>query len=367
MKSFFHTPELYFLSHSVGCLPKTTPSFVNEVFFQIWQELGGGAWPGWLDTINAFREEMAIFLNVTQADICPQTNVTSALTKIIYALPSRPKRKIILLTEQDFPTVGFALKQAERAGYELRFVKGDVADIQNWHNAMDDGVQLVHITHALSNTSHLLPVGPICEYARKLGIFSIVDIAQSVGIVPVPLARWQADFATGTSVKFLCGGPGACFLYVAPEMVRQCRPIDVGWFSHENPFELDIHQFRYAPDALRFFGGTPSPAPFGAAVNALQFWQDNHEEAAHSTQKALTHLTDVVPETVLVSPKRAEQRGGTLVLAPTDSEAFSNALVKSGIKYDTRKEGFRFSVHGYTPKDDIEHLRDILKTFFKQG
>ena len=51
---------------------------------------------------------------------------------------------------------------------------------------------------------------------------------------------------------------------------RQLEPVDVGWFSHEDPFEMDIHSFRYANDARRFWGGTPSIAPFVCAAASLR-------------------------------------------------------------------------------------------------
>ena len=365
MHQFFHVPNNYFLSHSVGCQLKTLPQYMQQSFFDPWKNSDGDAWPVWLDTLNLFRTELARYLGVKQSDICPQTNVSSALTKVLYSLPKRVDRKTILLSPSDFPTIGFALKQAEKSGYQLRFVKGDITDVQSWEDAMDDSVQLVHITHAISNTSQLLPVKDICSLAREKEIFSIVDIAQSVGIVPINLANWDVDFSIGTGVKFLCAGPGACFLYVNPNIIERCEPIDVGWFSHENPFEMDIHNFKYAPDALRFWGGTPSPAPFTSALHSLQFWQKTeNKNAAKITQTYLSHLSNSIPDTALISPRNESMRGGTLVVAPHNRQDLRKALAEQNIKHDERQEGFRFSVHGYTPPEDVHLLKSIFEDLF---
>ena len=365
MHKHFHVPNKYFLSHSVGCLPVTTPAFMQSAFFDTWGAAGGNAWPAWLEILNDFRAALAAYLGAAQSDICPQTNVSSALTKIFYSLPQRTGRKVIVLSPNDFPTIGFALKQAERAGYKLQFVKGDITDAQNWKDAMDDSVHLVHITHAISNTSELLPVGKICKLAKDKGIFSVVDIAQSVGAVPIHIPNWQPDFVIGTSVKFLCGGPGACFLYAAPSVVGDCAPIDVGWFSHENPFEMDIHNFRYAPDALRFFGGTPSSAPFASALGALNIWQAIGSENVYKrVQEQLTDLSGAVPSAVLISPKNPGTRGGTLVISPQDRTPLRAALAVAHIQHDERNEGFRFSVHGYTPPQDVDALKQVFKSVF---
>ncbi len=365
MRDHFHVPDNYFLTHSVGCQPKESGAHIQAKILDPWRAQGGDAWPTWMEVIEEFRTKIGAVLGVGLATICPQNNVSSALTKTLYSLPKKPGRNIIVLSEQDFPTNGFVFKQATRAGYDLRFVKHDITKLGHWADALDDRVALVHITHALSNTSQLLPVGDICKLARGNGSFSVVDIAQSVGITPINLTDWQADFALGSSVKFLCGGPGACFLYVSPRVIPQCQPLDVGWFSHENPFEMDIHNFCYAPDAMRFFGGTPSPLPYASALSALNIWQNVTIEQAHAHGQALLDdLSACVPTPYLVSPLSAENRGGTLVVAPPKREILRTALHENGILFDERPPGFRFSVHGYTQKIECTRLAEIFRKTF---
>ena len=361
MNNQYNVPARYFLTHSVGCLPKTALGDLTTDFFTPWQTSGGNVWGPWLEKLEKFRGSIEAILGAPQSTICPQTNVSSALTKIIYSLPEQTGRKTILLSEQDFPTIGFVLKQAERIGFKLKFVGCDITNPQVWADAMSDDVAIVHITHALSNTSHLLPVKDICSAARVKDIISIVDIAQSVGIVPIHIPDWQPDFVIGTSVKFMCGGPGACFLYAAPEITSQCQPVDVGWFSHENPFEMDIHNFRYAKDAMRFMGGTPSPAPFVAALSAHKLLNRNGiENASTFVQKMLDGLIENLQDDSLVSPRDAEQRGGTLVIAPYERDELTATLTAKNIMFDERAEGFRFSVHHYIPEQDVAVLKMVL-------
>lgn len=361
MREFFHVPENYFLTHSVGCMPKSTLAHVTEGFYQPWQNMGGQAWDQWLSILLKFREGIAELVATSGVNVCPQTNISSALTKIIYSFPQTKERNVIVLSEHDFPTIGFVLKQAVNKGYTLRFVKGDITCVENWSEAIKDDVQWVHITHALSNTSQLLPVVEICALARAKGAMSIVDIAQSAGIVDVDTENWQPDFMTGTSVKFICGGPGACFLYASPDMTAKADPIDVGWFSHENPFEMDIHHFEPAHDAMRFFGGTPSPAPFAAAAHALDIWQRcGFSGARNRVQDYLNALVEVVPNQALISPKDKSVRGGTLVVKSQTPDHLENALIESSIIFDKRPDGFRFSVHGYTSEIEIDCLRNVL-------
>ncbi len=359
IRDHFHVPDNYFLSHSVGCLPKTSEQALREDLFEPWKS--GQNWADWMPIFDRYRTGIAKIIGANAAEICPQINISAALTKIIYSLPSSSKKNVIVLSKQDFPTIGFVFSQAERRGYQLRFIDGDPTDITLWENAIDDDVAIVHITHALSNTSQLLPVGDICTLARENEALSILDIAQSIGAIALDVKAMGADFAIGTGVKFLCCGPGACFLYARGDLITDCHPIDVGWFSHENPFEMDITHFEYAKDALRFFGGTPSPAPFSMANAAITLWENiGLETAQNQIQSHLTSLISSINDDILVSPRNEKQRGASLVVNPQNRSPFREALSHSGILFDERKEGFRCSVHGYTSQDEVDHLRAVL-------
>lgn len=361
MRDLFHVPSRYFLSHSVGCLPRATQSVLEQDFFEPWRT--GSNWFKWMDKIDQFRSGIARILSVTPDMICPQSNISSALTKIIYSHEPSSSRNRIVLSRQAFPTIGFVVKQAERAGYEMCFVDGDVTDPANWARVINGQTAFVHITHALSNTSHILPVKTICDLAKQANALSIVDAAQSSGIVKIDPVDWGADFVLGTGVKFLCFGPGACFLYAAKHVIPECQPIDVGWFSHENPFEMDIGSFRYAQDAMRFFGGTPSPAPLIAANAAMEIWDEiGFETLGLSIASRLDILCASLSEDVLISPREALARGGTCVVNPKDRGPLRAALISDKFLFDERMDGFRFSVHGYTSIEDCEALANLFKT-----
>ena len=49
----------------------------------------------------------------------------------------------------------------------------------------------------------------IIERAHEVGAYVVLDTYQSAGTVPFDVTDLNVDFATGGSVKWLCGGPGA--------------------------------------------------------------------------------------------------------------------------------------------------------------
>ena len=85
------------------------------------------------------------------------------------------------------------------------------------------------------------------------------------GCLPVDVRALNLDFATGGSVKWLCGGPGAAYLYVRPDLWPSLKPAMTGWQAHREPFAFDAGEMDYAPNAFRFLSGTPNvPAMYSA-------------------------------------------------------------------------------------------------------
>ncbi len=358
---------IYLLNHSVGRPPVTAQAAAKAGFFEPW---GSGAvepWEAWFAEVDRFRAAVGRLLNADADNVCPQANLSSALTKIVHALPRRIGRDTIVYTEADFPSMGFVLAMAGRAGFRLRCIPdtADFAALDCWDSVLDEDCCLALVTHVHSNTSRQVPVRDICELARERDVMTVVDVAQSAGVVPIDVDAWDADFVVGSCVKFLCGGPGAGFLWVNDRVLRECRPTDVGWFSHADPFEFDIHRFRYADSALRFWGGTPAVLPYTVAANSLETLIDIGIERirAHSLELTQTIINSVSRKN-LYTPARPARRGGTVVLdfGERQPEA-ADALTKAGVHFDVRSTGMRLSPHIYTSREEIETVVSVLAPF----
>jgi len=360
MNQFIDHQGIYLLSHSVGLPLVGAEKAASSAFWQPWQRGDGDIWNHWLAEIAAFRQQLAVLMNTEMANICPQTSLSSAVSKVIYSLPTRRERPVILLSEEDFPSIAFALQKTASLGYQLKFIPADTdtSDLAQWDQQMNAEVGMVLVTHVQSNNGRQLPVQQITELARQKGILSLVDVAQSAGIIPIDLQQWQADFVVGSSVKWIGGGPGAAFLWVDSEIIEQCQPSNVGWFSHENPFEFDIHHFRYAPDALRFWGGTPSVYPYAVAANSLSQINATGVDKIRANNIALSEMIiQAIATSALISPHLEPERSGTLILNfGQDQQRVVSRLNASQIHFDTRAKGIRLSPHSCNTVAQIESV-----------
>jgi kynureninase len=145
----------YLLTHSVGCLPASAREALLSGYIHPWSQGGGDAWPSWLEAIGHFREALAALFGGQSREYCPQSNVSSALTKVLPALPrSDPKRNVLLAAEDAFPSLGYVMKLSERLGFEVKLIPKvlDPGIASTWEPLLDESVFAALLTHVHSNT-----------------------------------------------------------------------------------------------------------------------------------------------------------------------------------------------------------------------
>lgn len=364
-KSYFHLPDgIYALAHSVGPLPKVSKLALQEHYLTPWEALGGDAWPKWLQGIDDFCIAVATLINATADEICPQPNLASGFSAYLSALAKLPKNKSkrrVLMHQDAFASMGFVVTGlAQTYGLELVLIQGNPNNLDAWGKELAKGNTLACLfTHVHSNTSIKSNVTALVKLAKSHGTYALVDIAQSVGVVPVDSKEWGADAIFGSCVKWLCGGPGAGFMFVKASHINELEPDPIGWFSHENPFEFDITHYTPANNARRFWGGTPSVAPYVSACASINMILEiGVEKVAEHNINVKRRLLNSLPNYVTIKPSEAElhQQGGSLCIGCDDMEKTAEKLNGAGVRYDRRGNIFRLSLHIMNSVEDADKI-----------
>ena len=168
----------------------------------------------------------------------------------------------------------------------------------------------------------------------------VLDCYQSAGVVPFDLTQLGVEFAVGGSVKWLCGGPGAGWLYVRPDLAERLEPTLVGWQGHARPFAFEP-ELDYAAGARRFLTGTPNVPALYAATAGYDVIEEVGVSRIRARSLALTQLLiDLCDADGLevVSPREPERRGGTVVVSTPDHAAVHRELGERGIVCDFRPD-----------------------------
>ena len=167
-------------------------------------------------------------------------------------------------------------------------------------------------------------------------------------------------------MKFLCGGSGAGFLWATKDAAEKCSPVDTGWFSHENPFEFDILNYRVAPGARRFWGGTPSIAPYVVAAAGIETLLHSGVEAIHThNQSLIDRLHEGLPEGALASELDRDRRGNAVLIRVADAEEALEKMKSLSIRMDSREGCLRLSPHLYNTMEEMDLVLEALGPFLK--
>src|SRR5262249_4103066 len=150
-----------------------------------------------------------------------------------------------------------------------------------------------------------------------MGAMIFADLYQSAGTVPVDVRALGVDFATGGSVKWLCGGPGAGYLYVRRDLWPVLEPKMTGWQAHKNPFLFEPSAIEYTGDILRFAHGTPNVPSMCSAMSGYEIINEVGVENIRAKSVRQTTALIGMAEGAgfsVKSPRNPDQRGGSVVL-----------------------------------------------------
>jgi cysteine desulfurase/selenocysteine lyase len=210
---------------------------------------------------EASRERVAKFINAKTADeIIFTRGTTEGINLVAQSWGSKNIKAgdTILLTEMEHHSniVPWQLL-AERTGAKLVYlpVTGDegLLDLSKLNELLTREVKLFAFTHISNSLGTVNPVAELCERARKLGVTTLVDAAQSAGHYPLDVREIGCDFLVFSGHK-ICGPTGIGVLWGRQEILDAMPPYQGGG---EMILTVDFFKTTYKKSPHRFEAGTP--------------------------------------------------------------------------------------------------------------
>ena len=180
---------------------------------------------------------------------------------------------VILLTEMEHHSNIVPWQMlAERTGAKLRYIPitGDegLLDLDKLDSLLTPEVKLFAMVHISNALGTLNPVADLCARARRLGITTLVDGAQSAGHMMVDVQAIGCDFYAFSGHK-ICGPTGIGVLYGRKEVLEQTPPWHGGG---EMISTVDYFKSTWNTLPHKFEAGTPDisgPIGLHAALDYL--------------------------------------------------------------------------------------------------
>jgi len=355
----------YLVSNSLGAMPRAVPERLAE-YAAMWAEHGVRSWAkGWWEMPLDVGNEIAPLIGAGAGEVAMVANVSVAQAAVLSALDYAGTRDTIVMTALDFPSVRYVYDQlAPRLGARIVVVPSDdgmTIDPARLLAAIDERTRLVAVSHVLFRSAYVMDVEAICRRAHEVGALVSFDAYHSVGVIPVDVKRAGVDFLTGGVLKWLCGGPGGAFLYVAPEVAeragRSVAPALTGWQAHARPFAFDA-EMEYAGGVARWLSGTPAIPALYAATEGPRIVREAGIDAIRvkSVRQTgrLIELADARGYTVN-APRDPARRGGTVAFDVPHGYEVAQFLLSRDILIDYRPgAGIRVAPHFYTGDDELD-------------
>jgi kynureninase len=357
----------YLVSNSLGAMPRSVPDRLAEYVDQ-WAELGVKAWgAGWWEMPIAVGNEIAPLLGASAGEVAMVPNVTIAQTAVLTALDYTAPRNRIVMTGLDFPSVRYVYEGlARRLGAEIVVVPSDDGvrvDIERLLDAIDERTRLVAISHVLFKSAFIVDAAAVCRKAKQVGALVSLDGFHAVGVIPVDVKALGVDFYAGGVLKWLCGGPGGCFLYVAPETSVTLEPAFTGWQAHATPFAFET-PMAYASGGWRWLNGTPSiPSLFAAMEGPKIVRRAGIERIREKSMRQTQKLVAMADERgyQVTAPRNPAERGGTVAFDVPHAYEMSQLLLSKNVVVDYRPgAGIRVAPHFYTSDAELEHAVQVI-------
>ena len=353
----------YLVSNSLGAMPRAVADRLAE-YAREWGTRGVRAWAErWWEMPVVVGDEIAPLIGAGPGEVAMLPNDSMAQAQVLSALDYSSPRDTIVMTALDFPSVRYVYDAlAARLGARVVVVPSDDGvgvNEERLIEAIDERTRLVAISHVLFRSAYVMDVARVAAHAHAMGALVSLDAYHSVGVLPVDVRALDADFLTGGVLKWLCGGPGGCFLWVRPAVSATVAPALTGWQAHRHPFAFEP-EMDYADAAWRWLGGTPViPALFAATEGPRILREAGIEAVRAKSVRQTAHLIALADARgyPVAAPRDAARRGGTVAFDVPHAREVSRALLARDVIVDYRPgAGIRIAPHFYTSDEELESV-----------
>lgn len=318
------------------------------------------------------RELLARYLRADPEEILITRNTSEANNWVSNGLDLGPGDDVVIFSD-NHPSNNLAWKaKAQRFGYTVREVPyvhphpGEGYYLDAFEKALTPRTKVLAFTH-LSNTSgDLFPATDLCRMAHARGVLTLVDGAQSFGLLDVDLSVMQPDFYSGSAHKWPCGPKEAGVLFVNRRVQDRFWPSMYSAYAGETEFAATHEGLGQRDEpAIRGFG---RELEFLLDIGRAEI-EARSRSLADAAMEELGRLDGVR----IWTPTDASQRAAVVTFHAEglDPNRTVEALEADGIVAAARggedRPGIRFSPHFYNSFADVERAVASIRRYLRTG
>lgn len=318
------------------------------------------------------RDVLAGFLRVSPEEILITRNTSEANNWVSTGLDLSPDDEVLIFSD-NHPSNNQAWKEkGARFGYAVREVAqvnpnpGAEYYLDAFERAITSRTRVMAFMQHSNTVGDLFPARELCALAREHGIVSVVDGAQSFGLMDVDLSDMQPDFFSGSAHKWPCGPKETGVLFVSRRMHERFWPSMYSAYTGRRGLSR-THEGMGQRD-------TPALKALGEQIEFLQtIGQGEIEARSRALAGMLVESLAAIDGVHLWTASEAERRGAVVTFRPgeLDPRRVLAALEEEGIVAAARggsdRPGIRFSPHFYNLEEDVERAAGAIQRYLRRG
>lgn len=321
-----------------------------------------------LENVENCRVQVAKLWNTDAARISFAASSTDAMTNLARGLVWRAGDNIVT-TALEFPSVGWAWRDLEQQGIEIRRVphRDWLIDEQDLLEAQDSRTRVMAISQVSFYTGQQLDISLLQHGLRDSETILLVDASHASGAVQVdaPLA----DVCVASSYKWMLATSGVAPAYYSERAEELIRVSTFGW-NNLHVFDDDFattpqQRSKLKPMPHRFEAGNNALLPIMALGNGVRtILETGIDKIEHHVKSLSEQVSAVFLRHGLedISPTNFKQRSGNTCFRHRHADTVMHQLAEQGILVWGGDGRLRVSTHLYNGSDDVARLDQVLSS-----
>lgn len=322
---------------------------------------------------EALRRTIAAFLRVTPEEIVITRNTSEANNMVSSGLDLKAGDEVIIFQDNHPSNLTAWNEKAKRFGFTVVTVPqknphpGMEYYVDAYRKAITPRTKVLSFTHLTSSVGDLFPARELCALAREHGVMSLVDGAQSFGLLDVNIAELSPDFYTGSAHKWPCGARECGVLYINTRVHKQIWPSIYSAYPGAVGISRTFESFGQRDEATMI-----------AFRNALEFQTKVGRAAIEKrsrelTQQLIAGLSKLPEVKVWTSPNPALNAAvvsfqpGSLNSQKLGAALYQNDKIGTAGRGSGDRGGLRASPHFYNTPAEIDRLVSAVGRYLKTG
>lgn len=359
-------------------IPRVTRDIVISWAERFWRE-GMFANDDYLSALDNARQQLAALLGAKKGNIAFFQSTSAAISQVAFALPLQPRDEVLMWDIEyasNFYPWDAACRQAGAKLVKVPSGPNGETPVDRLLTSLSSRTRVVAISWIQFEQGGITDIGLLCSVCRKLGVITVVDAIQGVGLFPIDYSKLRADVLCGGSHKWLTSPVGTGWLCIDEKLARSLAPRSVGAYTYGTCDDPVSAHCMTKTDALRFESGSKQVLDIialGASADLIkQTGVHLIRQEAEALARKLRHELlecgyEIPPVHGFDLNGKQKQHGAIVSVRPTQQsplksiEEMTRELGTSRISYALRGKGLRLSPAAFNSDSDIERCLSVLR------